>query len=140
MLESSYCFIPLVLGPLNRLELYEQGERRARALAFELLLTDIITMRIQAGARPVLVLWGMALRDDLMPYFSPSFQALAHHSAHPGTFHLSQRRLSTTTRVRNCSVHDLVLRAEALLRWWRNLHVDTSLETDATLAAQVCRR
>ena len=66
-------------------------------MASELLLTDIIVMRTQAGADPVLVLWGMALRDDLMPYFSDSFRQLCHHSAHPGKVESAQTRLTTTS-------------------------------------------
>ena len=62
-----------------------QGELRARAMALELVMTDILAMRTQAGADPVLVVWGMALRDDLMPYFSRSFRQICRHSAHPGT-------------------------------------------------------
>jgi len=62
-----------------------QGERVARAIAFEMMARDVMALRKLAGDDPVLVVWGEAMRETMAPYFSAEFREMMHFTAHPGT-------------------------------------------------------
>ena len=62
-----------------------QGERVARAIAFEMMVRDVMALRKLAGDDPVLVVWGEAMRETMAPYFSAEFREMMHFTAHPGT-------------------------------------------------------